>query len=199
MFIKTIIAGNSIFENIKPVVHEPLFQHYGISTTWIDLVDNIWVALWFACYKANSSGGCARYLHFEKRNPFSEPSAKAYILLIGTDFAPTGVPGYHRGKSCETVDLRVAAPSIFLRPHAQHGLLFRMKGTGAMRPIDYAEQIRGIISINLREALSWLGEAPTLSVHGLFPPPLYDAGYRMLLDGTFEGRPEIGSIALVGA
>lgn len=29
------------------IVMEPLLQHYGIKTTMIDLVDNMWIALWF--------------------------------------------------------------------------------------------------------------------------------------------------------
>ncbi|GAA0468199.1 hypothetical protein Ade02nite_79030 [Paractinoplanes deccanensis] len=29
---------------------EPLLQHYGIRTRWLDLVGNIWSALWFACH-----------------------------------------------------------------------------------------------------------------------------------------------------
>jgi hypothetical protein len=29
---------------------EPLLQHYGIRTRWLDVVDNLWVALWFACH-----------------------------------------------------------------------------------------------------------------------------------------------------
>lgn len=30
----------------------PLLQHYGILAPWLDLVDNIWIALWFACHKS---------------------------------------------------------------------------------------------------------------------------------------------------
>lgn len=33
-------------------VVEPMLQHYGIKTRWIDLVDNLWIALWFASYKS---------------------------------------------------------------------------------------------------------------------------------------------------
>jgi len=33
-------------ENIHPI-----FQHYGLKTPWLDLVDNIFVALWFATMK----------------------------------------------------------------------------------------------------------------------------------------------------
>lgn len=35
---------------------EPLLQHYGMRTRWVDAVDNIWVALWFACHVAHARG-----------------------------------------------------------------------------------------------------------------------------------------------
>jgi hypothetical protein len=69
VFMKSIVDAMPIFQQIKLFSHEPLLQHYGLATTWIDLVDNIWVALWFACHKAHISGKRSQYLHFEKRLP----------------------------------------------------------------------------------------------------------------------------------
>jgi hypothetical protein len=189
-FIKLVTGKSRIFEKFKPISHEPLLQHYGLQTTWIDLVDNIWVALWFACHKAHASGKGGQYLHFERRNPFTDSSGIAYILLIGTEVGPTKVPGFHQGSKTQTVDLRICAPSIFLRPHAQHGILFRLRGENTLRPHDYSSCIRGVIAIGLRNAIKWLGDAPTLSVHGLFPPPFYDQGYKILLDGAFSSDPQ---------
>ncbi|CAK0741343.1 FRG domain-containing protein [uncultured Gammaproteobacteria bacterium] len=198
-FLKQVIGNSPIFNKFSRVAHEPLLQHYGLQTTWLDLVDNIWVALWFASHRAHSSGNGGQYLHFERRNPLDDPTGLAYILLVGTEVSPTGVPGFNKGRNTETIDLRICAPSIFLRPHAQHGILFRMRGQGTVRPVDYSPCIRGVISISLRDAISWLGDAPTLSAHGLFPPPFYDQGYKILLDGAFNSNPKIGSIAMVGA
>jgi len=198
-FIKEVVDGSPIFKRFNKIAHEPLLQHYGLQTTWLDIVDNIWVALWFAVHRAHVSGKSAQYLHFERRNPFDDKEHHAFILLVATDAQPTVVPGFLKGLTTETVDLRVCAPSIFLRPHAQHGLLFRMRGNGIIRPVDYSSQVRGIIRIGLRNALRWLGDAPTLSTHGLFPPPFYDHGYKILLDGAFKPDSKIGSIFLVGA
>lgn len=168
-FMKLIVEATPIFAQIIPFSHEPLLQHYGLTTTWIDLVDDIWVALWFACHTAHVSGKRSQYLHFEKRLQERKPADFAYILLVAADSQPVGVPGLLKGKSTELVDLRVTCPSIFLRPHAQHGALFRMRGSSTVRPIDYAGQIRGIIRIALSDALSWPGmprpSVPTLSFH----------------------------------
>jgi hypothetical protein len=198
-FMKLIDEATPIFKQIKPFSHEPLLQHYGLATTWIDLVDNIWVALWFACHKAHVSGKRSQYLHFERRLHEQDPGGFAYILLIAVDSEATGVPGLFKGENTELVDLRVTCPSIFLRPHAQHGVLFRKRGSGPIRPIDYSSQLRGIIRIGLSDALSWLGDAKTLGVHTLFPPPYYDTGYKLLLDGKFESTTKAGSICLIGA
>jgi hypothetical protein len=67
-FIRDVKSQHRIFDQINELAHEPLLQHYGLSTTWLDIVDNIWVALWFACYKAYSSGKNNRYIHFERGN-----------------------------------------------------------------------------------------------------------------------------------
>jgi FRG domain len=198
-FMADIVARSPILSTFGDYAHEPLLQHYGVSTTWIDLVDNIWVALWFSCYKAHVSGDKSQYLHFERRDAATSNDEFAYILLIGADYTQTGAPGLFKGPNTELVDLRLACPSIFLRPHAQHGVLFRKRGQGVMRPVDYSGQVRGVIGIRLSDALAWLGDAKTLSVHALFPPPYYDFGYRILLDGRFENKTKVGSIFIVGA
>jgi len=197
--IEQIRSKCSILKDFSRSVHEPLLQHYGISTTWIDLVDNIWVALWFACHRAHISGKKSEYLHFERRNVVPGVHEFAYILFVAADNTSTNLPGFYKGENTEFTDLRVVCPSIFLRPHSQHGILFRLRGQGPKRPTDYSKQIRGIVRIDLSDALTWLGNAPTLGMHALFPPPYYDHGYKILLDGKFQSDDGVGSISIVGA
>jgi hypothetical protein len=185
----------------EPYAHEALLQHYGLKTTWIDLVDNIWIALWFACHHARSAGPCGEYLHFERRIPRTDATGKAYILLVGADAVvpESARPGLYVGRNTELIDLRIAAPSVFLRPHAQHGLLMRMRGNHTQRPTDYSQQIRGVLVIDLSDALEWLGNSTALSTHSLFPPPAYDNGYSTLLQASFLGAKNIGCIQHIGA
>jgi hypothetical protein len=189
-----------IFGSFGAYAHEPLLQHYGIWTTWIDVVDNVWVALWFACNRALTSGRRSEHLHFEERIP-DGTQQYAYILLIAADITGRNrmKPGYYYGDSTELVDLRMATPSIFLRPHAQHGLLFRRKGESTGRPLDYSNQVYGIIGVELSRALDWLGSGRMVSVHSLFPPPLYDDGYRILSDLDLGDSDSVGSIMHIGA
>lgn len=197
----SIARDNAIFGQIPPEAHEPLLQHYGLNTTWLDLVDNIWIALWFACHQAMAVGPSGRFLHFERRAPADEEEPFAYILLVAADLVPSDpfVPGFWRGSNTELVDLRVSAPSIFLRPHAQHGVLFRMRGDKVKRPLDYAPQVVDTIRIDLRHALKWLGEAATLSTHALFPPPYYDKGYGFLLERPLPVDRTVGDIQHIGS
>ena len=119
--INEFVSNAPIFNKFGDYAHEPLLQHYGISTTWIDLVDNIWVALWFACYRALAIGKSKEFMHFEKR-AYSLEERYAYILLIAADTVSCShdTPGYFPGRNTELVDLRMSAPSVFLRPHSQH-------------------------------------------------------------------------------
>lgn len=193
--------SGSIFRSFGEYAHEPLLQHYGINTTWIDVVDNIWVALWFACHRALSAGKKSEYLHFERRIPSKEESF-AYVLLVAADVTNRNrdKPGFYFGSNTELVDLRMAAPSVFLRPHAQHGLLLRKKGVpGGGRPLDYKDQIRGVIRVDLARALNWLGDGKMVGIHSLFPPPYYDSGYQILLSCPLPPDKDIGMIAHVGA
>jgi hypothetical protein len=192
--------ANKMFRKLDSVFFEPLLQHYGFKTTWLDLVDNVWVALWFACHEAKTAGQHGEYLHFEERKA-DRWKNHVYVVLIGTDMLtkPQRIAGLTKESNTELVDLRVGAPSIFLRPHSQHGLLFRVRGNAAYRPGDYGSQIRGIIRANLDDAKRWLGNGALLSVHTLFPPPAYDTGYGYLLKSDLGHDSLVGGITHIGA
>lgn len=197
--IKLARAKAPILGNLPEPVIEPLLQHYGLRTSWIDLVDNIWIALWFACHRAHAAGEGGKYLHFERRTSRLENEDRryAYLLLVAVDAVsgPTRIAGLWKGADTELVDLRIAAPSTFLRPHAQHGVLFRLNGVPGSRPLDYQSSVVGSIRVSLDDALDWLGEGKLVNVHALFPPPHYDAGYDILLK---EWSELFGPASLIG-
>lgn len=166
-----------------PIV-EGVFQQYGLKSRWIDAVDNIWVALWFACHRCwvTSNGD----IHYERRDFRCEKNSKpyAYVLVLEADLANgnvVGNGGYCRGKKCECVDLRCALPSYYIRPHVQHGVLVRpLSGHGKVVR-DAAGMVRSIVKIELADALRWLGDGSSFSVGSLFPPPHFDTGLQKLL------------------
>jgi len=192
---KYIDAVRSQWTALKAVadrIWEPLLQHYGIRTKWLDLVDNIWVALWFACHNAVVTGGHDEYLHFEQRIPgtWSEP---VYVLFLRSDAIDrTDQAGLWRGEHTELVDLRIAAPSTFLRPHAQHAVLMRRHKGLDHNNIDYRDFVVGVVKVELESALRWLGGGSLLTAH-------YDFGYRDLLDWAPQGNEKVGTVHNVGA
>lgn len=197
-----------IFSNIPSFSHEPLLQHYGIKTTWLDVVDNIWVALWFSLYKSYAVGKKEEFLHFDQRGGYAEHKSEGtdekekygYIILIcaSENRRLSKRKGTIDGSRTEVIDLRITTPSIFLRPHSQHGLLFRARADSDGRIMDYREFIRGIIRFNVDAANSWLGTGSILGVRSLFPPPYFDKGYEILLKSQPEDS-KIGKIQHIGA
>lgn len=198
-FLTKIDTEKKALRAVSPDCREALLQHYGIRTTWLDVVDNIWVALWFACHISKTTHWPNEYMHFEKRIP--DPHNKggkqyAYVLLIASayfDIAQSN-PGYYKGDRSETIDLRVAAPSQFVRPHAQHGILVRRLSNKGAPVGDCAPMHVGTIRVELNIALDWLGSASTLTTHSLFPPAYYDFGYRELLEFVMPDNRNLGSI-----
>lgn len=186
----------SALSNLDNKIVEALLQHYGLSTTWIDIVDNIWIALWFGCFESRITKD-KEFLHFQQR--INNKNDFVYILLIDSDAdKPQKVHGVFNGKYTELIDLRMGAPSYFIRPNAQHGLLFRCKGKENKRNLDYIEHVKGIVKIDLSLALDWLGNSKTINIHSLFPPAFYDNRYKILLQSGVEyTRQEVESIGKI--
>lgn len=183
--IKAIRATNKTLadENKFPDrIVEAILQQYGPESTWIDAVDNIWVALWFACHKVDSFHPDPKkrpkddrnFIHMVRREARTEKKADrfAYVLLL------KGKDNKDNHKT-ELVDLRREIPSYFIRPHVQHGLLVRAKNGNDTNMVSL---IQGIIRIKLEDALEWLGTGRILSPEMMMPNPNYDCGFRQLLD-----------------
>lgn len=203
-YLKNLDSSKRALRAVNTQCREALLQHYGLRTTWIDVVDNIWVALWFACHYAKGFPyGEDKYLHFEKRVPHikhGEPEY-AYVLLVESAYfgSDKSNPGYYRDDRSETIDLRVAVPSQFVRPHAQHGILIRRLSKKGHPVCDFSPMHIGTIRVELASALDWLGTAATLTSHSLFPPAYYDYGYRELLEHVRPTKKLLGSIHRVQA
>jgi len=170
-----VISGTRIFMQYDRSVFEPLVQHYGIKTPYIDLVDNIWVALWFALHQAkNTVINSHEYVYYhESVNDYG------YIFLMATDaVSETERFGVYKGEQTTLVDLRKALPSYFLRPHAQHAYMLRKNNPF---PMDYSDLIIGIAKIPTQIGIKWLGINDFLSVSSLFPAAYFDSGYGIML------------------
>lgn len=175
---------------------EPILQHYGLATRWLDVVDNIWVALWFACHRYVGDG---RFAHHERRSTAQEPNGMAYVSILATGtLEATPTAGCWEGPACRLIDLRQAAPSIYLRPHAQHGLLVSPPNPLLPGRADLGPLHRLTIQVPLGDALDWLGDGTMLRPFTLFPPATIDHGYRRLLEFAPVPPAKLGTFVLHG-
>lgn len=160
---------------LEPDKLQPLLQHYGVKTAWLDIVDNLWVALWFGLHHFNSiilDG----HEHVHISNVSDDEFA--YIILILSDALKERSPGVFIGNKTKVTDLRKSCQSIYLRPHAQHALMIRKKEE---IPYDYSDLIVGIVKIAAKDGFEWIGKDGLLSIQSLFPPTYFDYGFRTLL------------------
>ncbi len=174
--MNSLIKNCPVFSDYKRNIMEPMLQHYGVKTTYLDVVDNVWVALWFALHQAKTkcinSHEYVYYCDNEKTDSF-------IILLASDAIIPCDKQdGIYRGTCTSLVDLRKAVPSYFLRPHAQHAYMLRKNDE---YPSDYSDLIVGIARIPTDLGIKWLGNNEFLSVRSLFPAPYFDSGYAKLL------------------
>ena len=196
---------------ISRIKIESVFQHYGIPTHYIDVVDNHWTALWFGgnryiSYLKDS------FCKYEKRtinmidvlqkrtelsqNDYADFLASIrddmyqYLLMIAVSKEETPFGnGINEGTDTISVDLRNTLPSTFLRPHAQHGWTVKKKTSDNIHDLDMASNVVAILRIRVDDASKWIGTGELLSQESLFPNPHYDQGYNVLLKHTefFEG------------
>lgn len=183
-FVAQCAQKMKFIADLDNIVREPVLQHYGIGTRWIDLVDNVWVALWFGIHEWHTQIYAREYKNVVPRK--GGPNEYMYLLLVCSDGVneDNHIPGLYKGKDTYTVDLRKAAPSIFLRPHAQHALLMRSRHLETVEDSDLADRIVGIAKISVDDCVEWIGTNGLTSARCLFPPANFDHGYGVLLEQT---------------
>jgi len=179
---------------------EGMLQHYGVSTRFVDIVDNHWIALWMGLNKAIEIKQINKYFSYIKReiplgiNLESQDIQRElyqYILLIAIPSFHVGHKGVYYSDKYVMIDLRQALPSYFLRPHAQHGLVVkkRSQNNTDLSQYDIADSVVGILKIRIDISNEWLGDGQLLKQDNLFPPPAFDHGYDLLLQkqSLFQG------------
>ncbi len=198
-FITKCTDSMPIIKDLDDYSREPLLQHYGIKTRWIDIVDNLWISLWFGVHDWNIRVIDREYKSIIPRNDLD---SFMYLFLICSDATNEQLdkPGLYKGDSLYTIDLRKSCPSTFLRPHAQHALLIRKKDLTTINDSDLSEYVIGIAKIKVADAFNWIGSSGLSSSKNVFPPVNYDHGYGILIEQTPHDKTKIkdyGSIFTV--
>jgi hypothetical protein len=136
-----------------------LLQHYGVRTSWLDVVDNLYVAAWFATHsrKGNAwiskrSGDCG------------------WLYFISTE-GPT---------SCLTVvDFRDKHHHLSTRPHSQHGVsVTRFGNHWSNTALGFEEFV--VATVRLRCGPEWRLRGFMASEQFLFPNASDDNTLKLL-------------------
>lgn len=195
-YIKSIYKDNAFINNTPTAACEPLLQHYGLKTRWIDVVDNIWSALWFACHSAHTVGEHGMFVNYEyNTNKYSY----IYMMQFGNIVRKTYQGIYKTDSNMYIADLRIAAPSMYLRPHSQHGLLSRRSDIKNDSMMDYSDCVVLVLKILTQDAINWLGQSTLVQDRFMFPSPKYDCGYKLLIEKKLAPPECMGRINYIGA
>lgn len=131
-----------------------LLQHYGFRTTWLDVLDNLFVAYWFAAHKVDSSTG-----GMIKVSRSSNPAG--WFFLISPP-----------SKDSITVDIRTEHHPLSTRPHVQHGLSMSVG-----KSID----LRDCVVATIRTPTYGCIYGDLFTERGMFPPSSIDNTLKLLL------------------
>jgi hypothetical protein len=144
-----------------------ILQHYGIRTSWIDLVDNLFVAVWFALNKRNSLNGL--YYRYSM-----SPYQTGWIHFVHSRVV--GQP------ALRIRDLRSEHLSLSLRPHAQHGISATRwsRGHWHLGNQDLSHYIVASVEIP-NESKFWHISGYMFQQEFFFPAPGGDLTYSVLL------------------
>lgn len=142
-----------------------LFQHYGLKTPWLDLVDNLYTAVWFATHEHRSDSEFRSYYQPSRQRT-------GWVTLISTRST--------ENQHLHCIDLRKHHSSMNVRLHAQHGISAATQEDFASPALyDYGEFVVGRVCIPNNGAFALRGRLA--SPRFLFPPPSIDESFQLLL------------------
>lgn len=191
-------ANNLLGWDIPLYAFEPMLQHYGLATRWLDLTDSLPYALFFSLaeYGHPLSAGVFESEKMRTRQPTDNVSSLSLVMdnipvriestytcdntsdITDDQFVLFAIsPGSEKSidpyclrckglkgfQSGFVIDMRIAVPSVYLRPHAQHGMLFKQEEKG--QPAKFC-----IFRLKRGEVRKWLGQGQLFNVREIYPP-----------------------------
>lgn len=180
---------------------EPLLQHYGFDTRWLDLTDSLSHALLFSVVEyedlVTPATDFSRYQLERDKSPLSRVmcNKKAYIdnsevkterfsyiyaICPGKLLRQNVVKGVSKYEDGWIMDARVALASQYLRPHAQHGLLLFPKHVfhEASIPLYSDHLSTAVFEVPREKVLSWLGKGELFDLSSVYPRSRMDINQK---------------------
>lgn len=156
----------------KTEIGGAVLQHYGIRTPWLDLVDNLFIAIWFGAMERSVS---QPYLYNRSKHKYG------YIYFIQVE-TPSNSANKEivEGRLTRWCDLRRTTDSLSLRPHNQSGIFFTKKAIDEIN-FDISEFIKAIVKFPINEWDKFLTNLENLySMDFMFPNTKHDNTYKSL-------------------
>ncbi len=154
-------------------------QHYGLKTPWLDLVDNIFIGLWFARNEMK---------WIDEENYEIEKSQKEFgwIYLLKADYEKkVNNEGICIGDNTQWCDLRYHHRDLSLRPHFQHGI-FIAKTEYSKSQYDLNNEIVATIKFPIQLK----NDIEDVSSNHMFPEKYYDNTYKYLTEPKINNKIE---------
>jgi hypothetical protein len=150
---------------------DPILQHYGIHTHWLDLVDNLYTAIWFATRQTivDRNG----QTHYTRSN---ENHGWIYFIATRND----------DGEDLEYYDLRERHSSLSLRLHVQHGISTTRKNVEKWTLTNRFLDNFIIATVKFPNSELWDLKGDIFKMEYLFPNGDFDNTYKYLKREGFE-------------
>ncbi len=136
-----------------------LLQHYGVRTSWLDVVDNLYVAIWFATHLIRGD------TWIDLRD-----GEYGWLYFISTD---------NRTSRLTAVDFRDQHHHLSTRPHAQHGVSVTREGENWSDTALGLEEFV-VATVRLRCGSQWRLRGFMASKQYLFPDASEDNTLKFL-------------------
>ncbi|HSV63715.1 MAG TPA: FRG domain-containing protein [Chthoniobacterales bacterium] len=143
-----------------------LLQHYGYYTSWLDVVDNLWIAVWFATHTFDRHALSGMTTSFTRER-------SGWIYFIATEV---------NSRELSFADLRAAHHPLSLRPHTQHGWSVRSRRVSVS---DLNEWVIACVEFPIGD--HWTIDGYLGSADFFFPRAEIDDTLRRLIDKDVDG------------
>lgn len=180
------LGGDTIYENqiVPAYALEGLLQQYISGTRWVDVVDNVQIALWMATRDYSKSKpavadsqNCYKPIAVTK----TQDGDDAFVYLYLYSFRPISnkFTGLYESEDSLLLDLREALPSRYLRPHSQHAMLVRDYCADSEIKNNHSTNVVAL-QINSKLAIEAIGDSSLLKNETIFPEDSEDPGFNSI-------------------
>ncbi len=159
-----------------------LFQHYGIKSKTLDLVDNLYVAIWFATNKWEAMQGFHSLCTYK---PSTEKYGWIYFMHVERPRVNNKIM-FDSPKFTGFCDLRKFHSSLSARLHCQHGITYFRNNNGIWTEKNRCFDNKIIAVVKFPNSEEFRMNGTIFTKEFLFPNSQIDNTYKLFMDDDFK-------------